>query len=141
MAIRNIITKRIRFALFCSRFLFVCVLLFISYLAFTPLGHPVVTSINDKLNHLAAFWTLGLLIDYSFPRSSYSLQKILILLSYGIGIELIQAYLPHRSFSLLDIIADLAGILIFGACIPIIKKIPLANYRWQVFNPLSRSEI
>jgi VanZ family protein len=36
----------------------------------------------------------------------------LILLAYGIQIELVQSLLPHRYFSLLDIVADMVGVAI-----------------------------
>jgi len=40
-------------------------------LATTPLEYPVVSGINDKLNHIFAFFILSLLSDFSFPEKKF----------------------------------------------------------------------
>ena len=64
-------------------------------------GHP-----SDKIQHIAAFATLGLLAIWAFPRSST--VKIIISLSlFGAVIEVVQA-IPalHRDSDVVDWIAD-----------------------------------
>lgn len=134
METRSITTKKTKpygFLVIGPRVILCIALVVITYLAITPSEQPPVFSISDKLNHLVAFWTLGLLLDFSFPESGYSIYKIMILLLYGLGIEITQAFLPFRFFSLFDVIADLVGLLSYGISIPLLRKFPLINYRWQ----------
>lgn len=105
--------------------------LLIIYLATTELEHPVMTSVNDKLGHILAFLYLAILVDFSFPASSFNLPKILALLAYGVLIEVIQYYLPHRTFSLLDILADGGGLMIYAFFIPMLKHVPILGLRWS----------
>lgn len=81
----------------------------ISYLAFSPAkDQPSLFLISDKLNHLAAFFTLSLLLDYALPNLKTPF-KFSILFGYGIFIELVQAQIPHREFSYLDLLTDAIG--------------------------------
>ena len=91
-------------------------------LATTPLSYPVVSDINDKVNHVLAFFVLALLAEFSFPEKKSSLAMILPLLAYGIAIEIIQYFIPYRMFSLFDVAADAAGIGLFKISFPLLKK-------------------
>ncbi len=91
-------------------------------LATTPLQYPVVSGINDKLNHIFAFFILALLADFSFPVRKFSLCIILPLLGYGIAIEVIQYFLPYRMFSLYDVAADAMGIGLYKISFSLLKK-------------------
>ena len=68
--------------------------------------------ISDKFAHILTFVLLGLLVRPAFPLWRNRLQPYLWLLSYGLGIEVIQYFIPWRSFSLLDLAADALGILL-----------------------------
>ncbi len=70
------------------------------------------TGINDKVAHILTFLLLGLLVRPAFPLAASRLQPYLWLLTYGLGIEVIQYFIPTRSFSLLDLTADAAGLLL-----------------------------
>jgi VanZ family protein len=65
----------------------------------------------DKLNHLIAFMELIVLARLGWPAQS-RLGAGLAVLAFGLFVELVQAPLAHRSFSLLDIMADGAGVLV-----------------------------
>ena len=91
-------------------------------LATTPLEYPVVSGINDKLNHIFAFFVLSLLTDFSFPDKKFSYAFFLPLLGYGLSIECIQYFLPYRMFSLFDIAGDAIGILIYRTSFPLFEK-------------------
>ena len=114
------------------RVMLVLSLLLIIYLATAELDHPVMTSVNDKFGHILAFVILAFLLDFSFPASSYNLSKILPLLAYGILIEIVQYFLPYRMFSLLDMLADAGGLVIYAMFIPMLKHIPILRLRWYV---------
>ena len=97
----------------------------ISFLAFTDLAIPVVASLPDKLNHATAFAVLALLADYGFPTPRFGAAKILALAAYGVAIEAVQSFLPHRQASLLDLVADAAGIGLYALCVPLLLRIPV----------------
>ena len=101
----------------------------ISYLAFTPLEMPGVSGINDKLAHLLAFIHLALLADFSWPETPWNSVKFFLLLGYGLLIEIIQAFLPLRLFSLFDLSADALGLIIYSLTIPWLM-------RYQLFKSL-----
>jgi len=94
----------------------------ILFLATTPLACPIVSVINDKLNHVAAFFMLAMLTDFSFPETKNRLALLLALLSYGVAIEIIQHFLPWRTFSLLDVAADALGIACGQMALLFLKK-------------------
>lgn len=106
-----------------SRILLGVALAGISFLATTSRQFPVVEDVNDKIAHVAAFYALGLLADFSWPATGFRPVKILSLLGYGLAIEAVQYNLPYRSFSVLDLAADAAGLLLFAASVPVLKRI------------------
>ena len=113
------------------RVMLVLSLLLIIYLATTELAHPLMMSVNDKLGHVLAFLILAFFMDFSFPASSFNLSKILALLAYGLLIEVIQYLLPYRMFSLLDMLADGGGLVIYALSIPMLKHVPILRFRWS----------
>lgn len=66
----------------------------------------------DKLMHASAFFGFALLLSLATLRNFWRWQAPL-LLSYGALIEILQAFLPWRSFSLADLAADACGIVLF----------------------------
>ena len=120
---RNIIA--IRFALFVA-------LIAIMHLATTSIQYPVVDDFNDKVNHIMAFYTLALLLDFSYPKSKFGLAKISVLLGYGLAIEIIQYFLPYRSASLFDLAADSVGLIVYWLSIPALKWVPWVRSRWDI---------
>ena len=97
----------------------------ILWLATTDVSYPVVDSVPDKFNHGIAFAVLALLADQSFPASRLGLAKVLALVAFGIGIEVLQYFLPHREASFFDVLADVAGIAAYALCLPLLDKIPV----------------
>lgn len=101
----------------------------ITWLATTPLQVPVVEDIHDKVNHIAAFLVLAWLFDLSFPARRFGWAKAGTLLGYGVLIEVVQYFLPYRSFSLLDIVADGAGIAIYAILLPALRRFAMFRLR------------
>ncbi len=110
----------------------VTALLFILHLATTQLHYPGVDSLNDKVSHFMAFYALAMLEDFSFPRIEFGLSKVLTLMAYGLLLEVIQHFLPYRTFSLYDLGADAIGVLVYVVSIPALKQIPFVRRRWSV---------
>jgi len=71
-----------------------------------PLAHTW-----DKANHFIAFMTLYILLTFAYKNLSI-VAKILILLAFGMQIEIVQYFIPGRDFSGFDVIADSVGIAI-----------------------------
>lgn len=80
------------------------------YLATTHEEYSVVNYLNDKVLHFLSFYVLAFLADYSTPRIRFNLGKGLTILGYGLLIEVIQYFLPYRTFSIFDLAADGIGI-------------------------------
>lgn len=111
-----------RIALFVSVF----VMLYFTTTASEP---DIAQSINDKLSHGLAFLFLSLLTDFSCPEDKFTFRKVSPLVAYGILIECIQCFLPYRSFSVLDMLADIAGIALYGMVFSLIINMPFLNQR------------
>ena len=68
-------------------------------------------NIWDKAEHAGTFFSLMALAALAYYQK-YSPQRLaLLLIAYGIAIECIQFFIPSRSFSVLDIVADTTGVL------------------------------
>lgn len=105
-----------------ARGLFFILLILIAYLALTPVSHSVSTLCWDKLNHLAAYFCLGVLADIAFRTGERLFPKLLLLMAYSALIETAQQYIPARQFSLFDILANALGLLMAAALIHALKK-------------------
>jgi VanZ family protein len=112
-------------------------LVVIFYLATTSREIPVVADVNDKVEHVFAFYVLALLADFSWPRSRFGPSKFWSLLGYGLGIEIVQYFLPYRELSLFDLSGDAAGLLLYGLTVPLIKKFFWLKGRWDGEGPSS----
>lgn len=66
----------------------------------------------DKANHFIAFLTLYVTLTLGYTNFKMR-TKVLLLLAFGLQIEIVQAFLPNREFSLFDVFADSVGI-VFG---------------------------
>jgi len=113
------------------RFLLAACLAVTAYLALTSSEIPVVADVNDKVEHILAFFTLALLADFSWPHSGFGAAKSMSLLGYGLAIEITQYFLPYREFSLLDLSADAAGLFLYWLVVPALKAFFLFRSRWQ----------
>ena len=86
-------------------------LLAIEYLATTTLEIKSLQNSWDKANHFLAFFVLYVLLYYSH----FELSKVscfLLLLAFGVQIEIIQYFIPGREFSLFDVVADSLGLFL-----------------------------
>jgi VanZ family protein len=95
-----------------GRVLFVTTSALVLDLAFQP-GHASRPDILgfDKLEHIAAFFTLTVLMRIGWPGRAHVLQTIL-LMGFGLFIELVQATdMVGRTASWADVVADMIGIL------------------------------
>lgn len=75
-----------------------------------PVGIIKSCLINDKVAHGITFFVLAFLYSHSQGKT-YGIGTVMILASFGLLIEFIQYFLPWRSFSLFDWLADIIGII------------------------------
>jgi VanZ family protein len=113
------------------RALFIAALVVTTALATTSRSIPGVEDINDKVNHVFAFFTLALLSDFSRPESRFDARKIIFLLGFGLAIEITQSFLPYRSCSMFDLGADAVGLFLYRTSIPFLMKIRPLKQRWE----------
>jgi VanZ family protein len=113
------------------RIAFVCATLLVAYLAFGHLEQTPIASLNDKLNHVAAFLCLAFLLDFATPRQMWGWRKLLPLFAYGLMIELVQYFLPYREFSLWDLAADTLSLIVYPLTLPLLKRTPGLALRWN----------
>lgn len=83
------------------------------WVATQKLELPEALSFNDKVIHAGVFFGFSLLMDLAVDRHPFWLWKGLPLLLYGAGIEILQYFSPERTFSVLDWLADFAGVFIY----------------------------
>ncbi len=91
---------------------FFATLAVIEFLATATVGVESITLGWDKLNHLFAFIVLYVLMSLAF-RNLNMVHKVLLLIVFGLQIEIVQSFLPPREFSYLDLVGDILGIM-FG---------------------------
>ncbi len=71
----------------------------------------MVPAYNDLVMHFCGYVVAGISISFAWPRVTYW-QRGMFLLCYSIAIEIGQHFLPPRTFSLLDILANFSGIVV-----------------------------
>ena len=95
---------------FFRMYLFITIVV-IEFLATTTIHIEVVEGMWDKSNHFSAFFVLYILLSYAFLKLSI-LKKAMLLVAFGLQIEIVQSFIDGRFFSMLDVVADSIGIII-----------------------------
>jgi len=114
-----------------ARILLVLAIIFISWQGTIPASCEYPFTIKDKVLHFFAFYVLALLVDFSVPEKPFSAVKILVVIGYGVAIEIAQSFLPYRSCSFADLFADAAGIGFYVLSIPLLQRTPFLRLRWK----------
>ncbi|GAB6095456.1 hypothetical protein JCM14469_17080 [Desulfatiferula olefinivorans] len=86
----------------------------IVYLASIRIDEPLPGHFSDKVYHALCFTVLAFLTDYAYPKSGFGPPKYVPLMLYGVMIEVIQYFIPYRSFSTADMLADALGLVVYG---------------------------
>ena len=107
------------------RVIFFISIIVIEFLATTTTVHiEIIENIWDKANHFIAFFTLYVLISFGFLKLSV-IKKVILLLLFGIQIEVVQHFIDGRFFSTLDVLADVIGLCIGVVTMKILIKKPI----------------
>ena len=94
-----------------------------TYMALTPLQHAAGASISAKSQHLVAFAYLTITMWCAYRLRVPPQRMAIILLGYGLGIELVQLTMPYRYFELIDLAADATGIALGASCIMLATRV------------------
>lgn len=81
-------------------------------MAFMPVEGGIQTKFNDKALHALGFFVISITAQLAHPKTRFIIL-IMGLAFFGFVIELVQAYLPYRSFSMWDWAADVFGVLVY----------------------------
>lgn len=102
----------------------IVILLVILYYSWTPqVGLPVS---NDKLGHFIAYGTLSFAMTITYFKSKHFVNSIVFSAGYGLVMEVGQYFIPGRTFSFLDILANFSGVLL-GVV-----------FAWMVYSPIQK---
>lgn len=80
------------------------------------------SSIDDKIVHAVGFMGVALLYAWAYKKEKWW-KNIIYGLAFGIFIEIIQYFIPYRSFELFDIIADGVGLILGVLLVEIMRKV------------------
>lgn len=93
------------------RYVFTVLLAVISWLALSAAPPKTLSTGWDKSNHALAFASLAFTLAWGWwPKPRQWGWVVLVLLAYGIGIEIAQSFLPPREADWHDVVADSVGI-------------------------------
>jgi len=95
-----------------ARFQLIFLLCLLFFLGVVKITTSVNESFNDIVSHFLAYMVLMCSGLFALPHRMYVPKLFGMFLAYSIFIECIQYFLPYRSFSLLDMFANSAGLLV-----------------------------
>ena len=99
-----------------SKILFWIFVIFVLIFSLTPATEiQKAIFLSDKVIHFGAFLVLSFLMLTAYKFSKPVLTSLLILGTFGLGIEFIQYFTPYSRFSIYDLAADIVGV--FGGVI------------------------
>ncbi|OEU53117.1 MAG: hypothetical protein BA868_09830 [Desulfobacterales bacterium C00003106] len=83
-----------------------------SFMSLVPNTGEGLEAVSDKLLHCIGYFVLMISVNIAYRPNKRFFQKIAFLLMYSFFMEVGQHFVPNRSFSLHDIVANFAGLLI-----------------------------
>ena len=89
---------------------FITLLIIFSYLGLTPSPEQSAPMFNDKLMHFSGYFVAAFSITFAFPRTAFHFNTF-FLISFSIGIEIAQHFMPPRTFDVFDICANSSGVV------------------------------
>ncbi|MCF1427283.1 MAG: VanZ family protein [Shewanella sp.] len=104
------------------QFALLAALLVVSYLVFSRPTYPQGIPNLDKVGHLGSFLLLSWLTFEAFRLRWHVLVPLMAL--YAFAIELVQSYLPYRSASFSDFVADMVGVALFYLLAWLFARLP-----------------
>lgn len=94
------------------------------WLSLMPQPPGVFETASDKVWHLLAYLALFLSCSLAYSGCLQLLPRLTLLFSFSLLIEVIQHFVPRREFSLADLAANGAGLLIGALIAALIQRKP-----------------
>lgn len=111
------------------KIIIVFILLIITYYSLKlPDPKSLTVHINDKLGHFLAYASLATHVLFLCNLRKEKLIGMILMISYGFLMELLQGFVPGRDPSFLDMIANSSGILVGLVIFLLFKKQIIALY-------------
>ncbi len=104
------------------RWQFALLLVAYTYFGLTTSSGPHIPQYNDKLMHFLGYGVAGLSITAALPGWPVW-QRLMVLVAYSTGIEAVQHFLPPRTFSLGDILANVTGAVLGLASAEVARRL------------------
>ncbi|MGH1487050.1 MAG: VanZ family protein [Cellvibrionaceae bacterium] len=82
------------------------------YLGTIKISDSMAASMNDLLAHCLGYIILMCSGFFAFPARSYTTKLFILFFLFSFLVECIQYFLPYRSFSLLDLLANGVGLIL-----------------------------
>lgn len=99
-------------------FLFISYIIFLADTADYNMGFALVEHLpyGDKIMHALLYGVMAMLLNYGLGYRQIGRLQLgaVMVLSFAIIEECTQYYIPTRSFDLLDMLADLVGVMVFS---------------------------
>jgi VanZ family protein len=95
----------------------------IVWLSVTPAPPKVDFQQSDKVGHLLAYGSLMLWFCFLYPATKTRTGYAAAFVGMGVGLEFVQRALGYRSYEVLDMIADAAGVLLGWAAAVLVHRI------------------
>lgn len=107
-------------------------LLYCSYLGLTPSPNQgLIEAFSDKVLHGGGYLLLIVSCNIAYLPNRQLLLKIALLLGFSTAIEIAQHFIPRRGFSLGDLLANLAGLLLGAVLIVLFSRATNPKLRQQ----------
>lgn len=112
---------------------FLVLLIIFLFLSLTSSPGEHVPLYNDKLMHFSGYLVAGFSITFAFPGIPWW-QRWLWLAVFSSGIEVAQHFMPPRTFSWLDILANVSGAATGLALCSLLRRL-LPGWNRTLFEP------
>lgn len=89
---------------------FYCLLAVYTYMGLSRSGSELTSVASDKLLHFSGY--IIFIISAMFAFKKHHGFLFILLFSYSVMIEVIQYFLPYRTFESMDILANLSGLTV-----------------------------
>jgi VanZ family protein len=93
-----------------------------TYLSLSGRPPEVLMHTSDKVLHAVGYALLLVSAQIAFPSKMGLRLKAALLMGHSLMIEAIQHHLPYRFFSTMDLVANLAGLILAGMLITGLRK-------------------
>ena len=96
-------------------FLFIGWMVFLTVFSLVPRAGVDLGEQGDKVTHFIAYFITAFMFCVSFRARFQKADIYAVFFAFGYGaiIELVQAFLPYRDGSFLDLMANFSGVLFF----------------------------